>query len=441
MMSMGLLQYNLKLALRNIRRNPILSALMIAAIGIGIGAYMTILSINHTMGSNPIPSKSDELYYVRLDNWGAEEPFWDDRGPPPQLTYLDATALMEARRAHRQAAMSKASLAIEPNDPEQRPFFVDVRGTFADFFPMFEVPFKYGAGWPAESDEALDQVVVLSEATNERVFGGANSVGETLTMSGSNYRIVGVLDAWEPMPKFYDIHNGPFDAPEDVYIPMNLITANRLPRRGNTNCYKSPEGEGYESFLNSECIWIQFWAELPSRADRDDYMSFLDAYVLEQKELGRFPRPLDNRLDNVVQWLEDREVVQSEAQVLLGLAAIFLTVCLLNTIGLMLAKFLSKAPEIGVRRALGASRRVLFQQYLVESSLIGVAGGVLGIGLTRLGLWGIESQFADAMRIFGMDWVMAATAVVLAVVASVLTSLYPTWRACNVQPSAHLSTQ
>ena len=441
MSSVGLLQYNLKLALRNIRRNPILSALMVAAIGIGIGAYMTILSINYTMGSNPIPSKSDELYYVRLDNWGAEEAFWDDRGPPPQLTYLDATALMKAGRAYRQAAMSRASLAIEPDDPEQRPFFVDVRGTFADFFPMFEVPFEYGSGWPAEADETLEQVVVLSAATNERVFGGANSVGRTLTMSGSNYRIVGVLDDWEPVPKFYDIHNGPFEPPEDVFIPWQLIPANRLPGRGNTNCYKSPEGDGYESFLNSECIWIQFWAELRNESERDDYLSFLDAYVMEQKELGRFPRPLDNRLDDVVQWLEDREVVESEAQVLLGLAAIFLTVCLLNTIGLMLAKFLSKAPEIGIRRALGASRRVLFQQYLVESSVIGIAGGLLGIGLTRLGLWGIESQFADLTRIFSMDWVMAATAVVLAVVASIVTALYPTWRACNVQPSAHLSTQ
>jgi len=433
-------EYNLKLALKNIRRNPGLSALMVAAIGVGIGASMSIVTVNYTMSSDPIPQKSDVLHYVQLDSWDPNRAAREPNDPPDQVTYLDATALMRAGTAFRQTASSKTSLAIEPLDRDNRPFFVQVRATHADFFPMFDVPFAFGGGWTEAADLGEEQVVVLSAATNDRVFGGEDSIGRTLVMSGSNFRVVGVLDDWEPVPKFFDVTNGAFDAPEEVYIPWSLMVAKELPRVGNTNCWKSPEGDGFNAFLNSECIWIQFWVELRDDVEQDEYMSFLSAYTEQQKALGRFQRPLNNRLRNVTQWLEFREIIPAEAQIFLALSVIFLAVCLLNTVGLLLAKFLGKAPEIGVRRALGASRAALFQQYLVESGLIGLAGGVLGLGLAWLGLRGIEALFGDFVRgVVHMDWVMVITAIVLAIVASLLTALYPTWRACNVQPAAYLS--
>jgi putative ABC transport system permease protein len=439
---LGLFNYNLKLALKNIRRNPILSALMVAAIGIGIGASMSMITVNYRFSMNPIPQKSDVLHYVRLDSWSADFPFNEGRNPPNQLTYRDVTALLDAKRAFRQVAMSQASLAVEPPGRDERPFFVEVRATTADFFAMFDVPFKYGGGWPAEADDAAEQVVVLNTETNDRVFGGEDSVGRTITLSGANYRVAGVIEPWEPMPRFYDTTQGPMNETEDVFIPWSLIAAKELPRSGNTNCWKPLEGNGLQAFLNSECIWIQFWAELRNAGEREEYVSFLNAYVTEQKELGRFPRPLDNRATPVMEYLHEQGAVPDEAAVLLGLSLLFLVVCLLNTIGLLLAKFLGKATEIGIRRALGASRRVLFQQYLVEAGIIGFAGGILGLGFTWLGLEGIEMQFADeeASQVLIMDWNMALLAVALAIVASLVTAIYPTWRACSVQPAAYLSS-
>jgi putative ABC transport system permease protein len=438
---LGNLTYNLKLAFKNIRRNPGLSVLMVAAIGVGIGASMSMITVNYRFSMNPIPAKSDELFFVRLD-WPVEPGAERQDDVPDQLTYRDATALLAAKRAYRQAAMSQSTLAIEPPGNAEGPFFVPVRATTADFFALFETPFAYGRGWTAEADTAAEQVAVLSARVNERVFGGRDSVGQTVTLSGRNYRVVGVLDEWRPLPKFYDVTSGALDETEGVFLPWSLIVANDLPRSGNTQCFTPPPGRDLQGLLASECIWVQFWVELRNASERGDYAAFLAAYTAEQQELGRFPSalPHDNRLSDVLAWLNERNNVPSEAQVLLGLSFLFLVVCLLNTIGLLLAKFLGKASEIGIRRALGASRRVLFQQYLVEAGMIGIAGGAFGLFCTWLGLKGIRMQIdqPNVDVILSMDWKMALAAVALAIGASIVTAIYPTWRACNVQPAAYL---
>jgi putative ABC transport system permease protein len=121
---------------------------------------------------------------------------------------------------------------------------------------------------------------------------------------------------------------------------------------------------------------------------------------------------------------------------------LFLLVCLLNTIGLLLAKFLRKTGDISVRRALGATRGDLFRQHMVEAGLIGVGGGIAGLGLAWLGLRGIEALFGDFVEnLVGMDWVMVLTAIGLAIVAALLAGLYPTWQACRILPASQLKTQ
>lgn len=443
MSSSSMFPYYLKLGWLSIKRNPFLSALMIAAIAIGIGASMTIITVNYAMGSNPIPGKSDQLFYVQLDSWDPNE---NEDGeafePPDQMTYTDAMALMKADKAYRQVASNRVSLVLAPEDKELSPFEVDARSTFADFFPMFELPFKYGSGWDDSADQDRERVVVLSKELNEKVFGGENSVGRSVRMNGMDFKVVGVLDHFLPVPKFYDVTNGAFNEPEELYVPFNMSIEYEVNRNGNTNCWKKPEGDGFKAFLNSECVFIQFWAELRNNQEKQTYMNFLNAYVEQQKQLGRFPRPMNNRLDDVMEWLERQEVVESDAQVMLGLSLLFLLVCLLNTIGLLLAKFLGKSGDIGLRRALGASRSSLFTQHMIESALIGLGGGVLGLGLTWLGLQGISVLFGDNVKnLVHLDWTMVFTAIGLAIVAALLAGLYPTWRACSVAPAGQLKTQ
>ncbi|MBT8449396.1 MAG: ABC transporter permease [Gammaproteobacteria bacterium] len=434
--------YYIRLALLSIRRNAILSSLMIAAIAVGIGASMTTITVNYAMGSDPIPHKSDTLFAVQVDNWDPNNPYREPNIPPDQLTYLDATALMARAPAGRQTAMTKVFEVIEPEGADERPFEALGRAAFGDFFSMFDVPFLYGNAWSRDSDDNRELVTVLSRETNEKVFGGEDSVGQYIRIGGRNYKVVGVLDNYQVTPKYYDVTNGPFNEAEDYYIPFNLVTELELSRAGNTNCWKPVSENGYEAFLNSECIWIQFWAELPSESEQENYMAFLDNYANEQKEFGRFPRPLNNRLSNVNEWLDQQNVVDDSAQVVMWLSVMFLAVCLLNTIGLLLSKFSNKSAEIGLRRALGASKATLFLQHSVESIIIGIAGGLVGLFLAWLGLQGVTILFGDEIaRLARLDVMMVITAIGLAIVSALLAGFYPTWRACNVQPATQLKTQ
>ena len=83
-----------------------------------------------------------------------------------------------------------------------------------------------------------------------------------------------------------------------------------------------------------------------------------------------------------MQWLDFNHVVPSDVRLQTWLAFAFLAICLFNTVGLLLAKFLRRSGEIGVRRALGATRGAVFAQCLVEAGLIGLLGGIGGWLLT-----------------------------------------------------------
>ena len=105
---LGVLTYYLKLALKSMRRNPIMTGLMVAAIAVGIGISMTTLTVHHLMSSNPIPEKSDVLFAVTLDSWNPLRPFDDDHPEraPHQLTFQDAERLVKLARGKRQTAMA-----------------------------------------------------------------------------------------------------------------------------------------------------------------------------------------------------------------------------------------------------------------------------------------------------------------------------------------------
>jgi putative ABC transport system permease protein len=436
--------YYFDLAIRSLKGNVVLTLLMIAAVGVGIGASMTMLTTLRAMSGDPIPDRSAQLFVPQIDVWGPDSRQDPSDQLPDQLTYRDAMALMRAHRGVRQTAMYAIGMDVDPGSG--RPFQATGRATYADFFTMFEVPFRAGAPWSARDDEGRANVVVLGAKLAERVFPSSNPLGRTVNLDGREYRVVGVLQPWNPVPKFYDTTSGGFANAEDFYVPFTNAIERQNDSYGNQNCAALPPA-GWDGLLASDCIWLQFWVQLPAAAVVRDFRAFLYNYAAEQRRSGRFHWPPRVELHDVSDWMVQQRVVPEQARVntLIGLG--FLVVCLINAVGLMLAKFGSRAGELGVRRALGGSSTDIFLQCLVETAVIGLAGGILGTGLTVLGLAIDRALLAPGAKnvqldtLTSIDGGMLAIILAVAIASTVGVGLFPAWRASRLQPAWQLKAQ
>jgi putative ABC transport system permease protein len=434
-----MLAYYLDLAFRSLKRSRVLTALMVLAVALGIGACMTTLTVLHVLSGDPLPGRSGSLYYPQLDPRDMQA-YAPGIEPPDQLTWPDGMNLLRAKRGTHQALMTGGMVPLQPAQSSMDPFHASARYTTADFFPMFGVPFQYGSGWGDAEDDSRARVVVISTALNNQLFGGQNSVGKTLRLQQADFRIIGVLGDWRPNPHFYDLFMGAYADYEQVYLPLSTSRDLKMGHSGSTDCWGNGGGD-QDHLEQNPCIWLQFWVQLDSPASVAAYQSFLEHYADDQRTSGRFVRPGGVRLRNVMQWLDYKQVVPSDTRLQAWLALGFLVVCLMNTVGLMLAKFMRRAGELGVRRALGASRRALFGQLLMESGVVGFVGGVLGLLLALLGLWLVRQQPSDYAKLAHMDSVMLLATFAISVVASMLAGLLPAWRACRVAPALQLKAQ
>jgi putative ABC transport system permease protein len=440
------LGYFLELAIRSLRRNLVLTALMVTAVGVGIGTCMTVLTTLVAMSGNPIPDKSSQLYVPSIDVWGPGSRR-ASAGPdadklPDEFTYRDATAFMRARVGTHQSAMYAVALNVSP--PDDKPFEAQGRATFGDFFSMFEVPFRSGAAWGQREDDGRANVVVLASKLADRVFPHGDAVGETISLSGHDYRVVGVIRPWTPTPRFYDPKNGgAYSESEEFYLPFSTAIVRQMQSTGSNWCNEAAP-PGWEGHLNSECVWLQFWVELPTPTRVRDFKTFLQGYAAEQQQLGRFHWSSRTQLHDLMGWLVDEKVVPAEVRANVMVAAGFLVVCLVNAVGLMLAKFASCATELALRRALGASRRDVFLQCMAETLLVGLLGGGLGLVLTAAGLsrlralLAVASQDSATGRLVTLNADMVLITLGVAVVVTVCCGLYPTLRASRLVPGLQL---
>ncbi|GAA4882816.1 ABC transporter permease [Ferrimonas pelagia] len=434
--------YYLRLAWLSLKQTPVISALMVLAMAIGIGAAGTSLTVHYTMSHNPMAHKNDQLYAVQLKAHHDDYDGGTSDELDLQLTYPDADNINRMSTPQRSTAMIRAGFSIKPDDPQLHPFMATGRATGRDFFGMFEVPFLYGAPWSTAVDTLAEPVTVISRALNDKLFGGENSVGQTIEASNHLYTVVGVIDDFHPQPLFYDLNNGAFHEPEEMFVPFSLLPVNKIEAFGNRNGWKSENLQSYDDWLRSEMYWVQYWVELETPAQKADFEQELAGYIKQQRQLGRMPSDTAfASLKNVQQWLDYNGVVSEDNRILLALSFLFLLVCMVNMIGLLLAKFLRRAAHTGVRRALGASQRQIFAQHLVEVSLIGVLGGGLGSVFALVGLAGLRQLYPYYDQLARMDITMLITVLLLSLLAAIIAGLLPAWRVGRTHPAHYLKSQ
>jgi putative ABC transport system permease protein len=443
-----MLIYYLRLAAKSALATPALSSLVVGAMALGIAVPTALISVHHVLAQDPIPDKSDRLFNVRLDSWELASEFFDilPGDPPKHITYRDMRGLMRSDLPVHRTGIATANVFVFPEDEKVRPYQTMVRLCHADFFSMFDVPFRYGTGWSRAVDDKLDHVVVLSEESNQRLFGGENSVGKRVRLGTQEFTVIGVLDHYQPTPQYYDVINNAMGKVREFFLPFDFIrdAGLGLSRTGDSDSFGDFARDDPNAFFDaSEATWIQYWVEIdPAR--RSDYERFVDAYVGEQKAQGRFPRPLNNRVTPLMEWMRVRGVVPPATVGLVVIALLFLAVCCFNLTGLLLSKFLSKAGVLGVHRALGAPRSAIFLQRLLECELVGAAGGLAGTllaagALVLINRWlPLNSGRTD---VFGADGFTLLVALGLALVAGLLSGVYPAWRACRIPPAMQLKLQ
>jgi putative ABC transport system permease protein len=433
--------YYLDLALRSLKRNPVLTGLMITAIGFGIGTSMTSFCVSRAMSGDPIPEKSQQLFTVQIDNLGPDRRVErTEDGLDEFMSYLDATGLNNLHAAQRQTRIYSTYFNARPENPKLKPVGVIAPAVDADFFPMFNAPFEFGGPWDRSDDQEGSPVVVISRKLNDQFFAGANSIGKTFTLDEQSYRVVGVLDNWPLVPRFYSLHIQPYGHVDEVFIPFSRAIKAQAPAT-SMSC-KDVSNPSFEARLHSECRWIQLWVQLPAAADVLRYRTVLNNYAADQQRAGRFHWPPHTQIRDVMQWLQYRHIVPNELGLLMLASFGFLFVCLMNAMGLMLARIIGRTQDLSVRRALGASRAAIIAQCLVETSVIGVLGGIFGFLLTLLGVFAMRAALADDyaaltylnVRVIGIE-------VSLAIIATMGAGLYPTWRAAHVEPALQLKAE
>ncbi|HEX5353038.1 MAG TPA: ABC transporter permease [Rhodanobacteraceae bacterium] len=429
--------YYLDLARRSLKRSPGLTALMVLSIGVGVALAMSTWTLVHLMSHDPIPQKSAVLYFPTIDAWGPASHSKAKNGdePPNWLDYATATALLRDHRAKYQSAIYAVIPTVTPRRPGEYPFNVHGYAVTDEFFPMVDVPFKYGGSWSAADEADAAQVAVITAQLSEKLFGAGDSVGKTVVVGGRDYRVVGVMDDWNPQPVFFAISgtqglNGFATHPTELYLPLSTAVAAKIEPTGE-GCFKKPQGSGFADLMHSSCVWLDYMVQLDTPATAQRYKHYLEGFARQ-----RFDWPPNIRLRDLMGWLAYEQVVPGGFKILRLVGVGLLIVCLVDTIGLMLAKFLRRSGEIGVRRALGAPRRAIYAQFLTETAVIGVAGGVLGIVFTWLAMAWMRAKNPDQWApLTQLNTGLLALTLAVAIIATLLAALYPVWRAAHVQPA------
>ena len=431
--------YYVNLGVRAPSRNPLVTGLIVLLIAVGVAGSITTFAALRAVSADPLPSRSAQLFAPQIDNRGPHR-VTNSGDPDSELTFRDEIALRDHHGGTHQTAIYPVQLSAVPASLEILPSSAQGYAVNADFFAMFAAPFQFGAAWSSDADKSGSNEIVIGRELNDKFFRGLNSVGREITLGSRAYRIAGVLADWNPTPRFYAI--GAVQAyapPPQVFLPFQRAIDLKVPNVGGTLCAFDYSGAGWDDLLQSECTWISFWIELPTAAAAEQFHAFLTSYAEEQHAQGRFAWAANVRLYDLQQWLKYMKAVPPEARISFLVALGLLLVCTVNTIGLLLARFMRRAPDIGVRRALGASQRSIYAQYLTEAGIVGLVGGALGVVLTVFFIRSLHIVFEPKIaRIVHADPLTLGLAVLLAIAVSLIAASYPVWRASRIQPAWQL---
>ncbi len=355
---MDTLLAELRYALRRLRKSPVFSAIVVLTLALGIGANTAIFSVVDAVLLRPLP-------YERPSELVTIEHLY------PSLNNLKAPVSAPGFKSYRDRTRSFSAVAVQsgwqPNltgkgDPER------LSGSRVSglWFKVYGVaPLLGRTLLPDEDQEGKNHVVVLSYPLWQRLFNGdARAIGQTLDLNGENYQIVGVMPA-----SFRNF----FNRRTEIWTPLALKPSQLDAQTGFTNEYLSLSAR-----VKPGVTIEQAKAEMRNFAAQ-----------LKQQFTNQFPR--DWSL--LVTPLSEKATgdVRPALFVLLGAVGFVLLIACANVANLLLARAAARLKEVAIRSALGAKAWQLGRQLLIESVLLALIGGALGL---LLAYWSVKALVA-----------------------------------------------
>lgn len=263
-----------------------------------------------------------------------------------------------------------------------------------------------GVFYTEGEDKGAAQVAVLGSGVKKSFFGDAPAVGKTIKIKSQSYKVVGVLKERGS--------TGFVSFDDFIYIPV-------------TTLQKKVMGVDYVSFLTVKA----------SNADRvDSTAKDIEDLLRDRHDINKVGEE-----DFAVTTIKEaRETIQTVfgaiSILLLVLASVSLVVGGVGIMNVMFVAVAERTGEIGLRKAVGARSKDILSQFLVESLIVALTGGFIGIVLAHLLLWGAFAlaRVAGFALVFQFSWYTIGLAVAFALVAGLLFGVYPAWKASRISP-------
>ena len=408
------LRQDVRYAARGLRRSPGFTAAVVVTLGLGIGANAAMFNVIDQLMFRPYAYLRDpgsvHRVYLRLP--GRERLL--TREAFPYTRYLDLKNGTES--FSRSAAFFPTSVAVGSGEGARERPIMAVSASFFDFFDARPVLGRYFVA-SEDTTPAGANVAVLGFAFWQAEFGGRDVIGESILVGNIPCTIIGVAPRG-----FSGVADG---AAPTIFLPITTFGAHQ------------PGGSSVGYWRRYVWDWTEMMVRLRPGVAIERANADLTAAFIRSREAARVVHPSFPKTDPAppvaiagalktaagpYRGLEDRTLLW-----VTGVAAVVLLIACANVANLLLARALRRRREIALRLALGVTRRRLAAQSLIESLVLALMAGVVGVAIAQWGGLALRRLvLPDTSGLdLAADWRTLSAALAVAIVAGILTGLPP----------------